>query len=497
MGVPYTFGTATTSIPLSNLDANFNTPVTIGNATVGLGNTVTTVGNLTLTNATISSGNVTVTTGIFGAGSNTAPSITTTGDTNTGIFFPAADTIAFTEGGTEAMRIDSSGNVGIGTSSPATKLDISASSASGANASLTKTNSGTANQNGQLINFLNYGPAATGRNAGTTIGGMYFGCSQPTSGAIQDAGAISCVAETQSGNNTASALVFSTNTGNSGNAERMRIDSSGNVGVNNTSPAVLASTTQIAIKANVSADSMFVAQNSNGLTTAKFGFQFTGSVDQPVIGSQTNHPFLFLTNNTERMRITSGGDLLIGTTNSDARLTVVTGSDEAVYALNTAGANSATMLAWNNAGSGNNYFHAFFVNASPLNVGNIDYNRAGALVRYNTTSDATLKNIFGDSDGQKSVGILKSTRIREYAWKEDAEQKPQIGVIAQELYETYKGAVSVGGENDKGEYRPWGVDKTAFTFHLIAGWQNHEKLIQEQQTLIENLTTRLNALEGK
>jgi hypothetical protein len=48
------------------------------------------------------------------AGTAAAPAITTTGDTNTGVFFPAADTIAFSEGGVEAMRIDSSGSVGIG-----------------------------------------------------------------------------------------------------------------------------------------------------------------------------------------------------------------------------------------------------------------------------------------------------------------------------------------------------------------------------------------------
>ena len=45
-------------------------------------------------------------------------------DTNTGIFFPAADTIAFSEGGTEAMRIDGSGFVGIGTNNPVSKLQI-------------------------------------------------------------------------------------------------------------------------------------------------------------------------------------------------------------------------------------------------------------------------------------------------------------------------------------------------------------------------------------
>ena len=47
----------------------------------------------------------------FVAGTAALPAITTTGDTNTGIWFPAADTIAFAEGGTEAMRIDSSGNL--------------------------------------------------------------------------------------------------------------------------------------------------------------------------------------------------------------------------------------------------------------------------------------------------------------------------------------------------------------------------------------------------
>jgi hypothetical protein len=62
------------------------------------------------------------------AGTATAPAITTTGDTNTGIFFPAADTIAFAEGGTEAMRIASDGAVLVGTT---TNYSIASSTATG------------------------------------------------------------------------------------------------------------------------------------------------------------------------------------------------------------------------------------------------------------------------------------------------------------------------------------------------------------------------------
>ena len=55
MAVTYTFATATSSIPLSQLDSNFATTITLGNTAIQLGNTVTTLNNMTLANVTISS----------------------------------------------------------------------------------------------------------------------------------------------------------------------------------------------------------------------------------------------------------------------------------------------------------------------------------------------------------------------------------------------------------------------------------------------------------
>lgn len=69
-------------------------------------------------------------TGISGTdGSAGTPALQGT-DGNTGMFFPAADQIAFAEGGVEAMRLDASGNVGIGTSVPTSKLHVAGGSGS-------------------------------------------------------------------------------------------------------------------------------------------------------------------------------------------------------------------------------------------------------------------------------------------------------------------------------------------------------------------------------
>lgn len=93
MAVPYTFANATTSIPLSQLDSNFATGITLGNTTVYLGNTTTSFGNVTLTGATISSANVTITGGsingtpIGNSSSSTGAfsSVTTTGNVTVGV----------------------------------------------------------------------------------------------------------------------------------------------------------------------------------------------------------------------------------------------------------------------------------------------------------------------------------------------------------------------------------------------------------------------------
>lgn len=112
MSVPYVFGTATAAIPLSQLDSNFNTTITLGNTAIQLGNTVTTLNNMTLANVTVTSGTSNITSTTISNGTSNVAVASSGGNIN------------LTTAGTTAVTIDTSQNVGIGTSSPGYKLSV-------------------------------------------------------------------------------------------------------------------------------------------------------------------------------------------------------------------------------------------------------------------------------------------------------------------------------------------------------------------------------------
>jgi hypothetical protein len=374
---------------------------------------------------------------------------------------------------TEGMRLTSTG-LGIGTSSPVVKLDVYGSGA-------------------YLAQFIRSTSGVAG--GGITIGNQSRTCTMFTDSAgwsVYD--------------NTAA-------------AQRMLLDSAGNLGLG-VSPSIYwggnrgldvgspgcGLTSRQNNEINLCQNAAFNVYATTG-AAAIFGIGNNGQFAWNQAASGTAGSTITF---TTRMLLDTSGNLCIGrtsvySTNAERLSVQATGNSPAILAINAAGATDYTYVSWNSATTGDNKFVGFFTEASPTLRGSIDYNRAGGVTRYNTSSDATLKNINGDAPKQISINILNSTKIREYSWKDDATNKVQIGVIAQELHETFKGAVSVGGDkvttdaegNETTEYVPWAVDKTAFTFHLVAGWQEHERIIQEQQALITTLTDRISVLENK
>ena len=92
--------------------SGLTTPGVVNTAGETIATTLAVTGASTLTGAVTASTTLAVTgVSTFAAGTALLPALTTTGDTNTGLWFPAADTVAASTGGTERMRIDSSGNL--------------------------------------------------------------------------------------------------------------------------------------------------------------------------------------------------------------------------------------------------------------------------------------------------------------------------------------------------------------------------------------------------
>ena len=258
-----TFGTTTST-------AAIITTGTIPTLTAG----TTTSTAATITAATITTGTiptlVATTLITSGTGTATSPAIVPTGDTNTGIFFPAADTIAFSDGGTEAMRIDSDGDVGIGITNPLVKLHINGS---------TRIGSGNDYQFDSTLKINAESTGATGY------------------------------------------LRFYTDS-----TERLRIDSSGNVGIGITSP----NQKLVVVGASSDTETIRVITGSASGTqqTTGIGFAFSTTATNPSAliqaeefdTSDARANIVFSTNNTntdvaptERMRISSAGNVSIGT----------------------------------------------------------------------------------------------------------------------------------------------------------------------------------------
>jgi hypothetical protein len=243
---------------LDSVDAVFaaaGTGTSVG-LNVGAGKTLSVAGTLSVT------GSATVVE--FADGAVGAPSITNDGDTNTGIFFPAADTIAFTEGGVESMRIDASGNLGIGTSTPGAKLDVVGTAAiSGAVTLSGGTANGVAYLNGSKV--LTTGSALTfnGTNTLTLSSGSQGYLIGPSSEMLIGADSSGLYVGNGAGGTPAIPIFFgSTGTTfqrwNAGGSEQMRLTSTG-LGIGTSSP-----TLKLDVNGSAKFAGSYVSFNDNG-----------------------------------------------------------------------------------------------------------------------------------------------------------------------------------------------------------------------------------------
>ena len=194
----------------------------------------------------------------------------------------------------------------------------------------------------------------------------------------------------------------------------------------------------------------------------------------------------------ERMRITSAGNVGIGTTNPVGIISASSATNGFAYiktgsiAYGVFTSSSTGPALYINKTDATTSAATDYINFrnKGVKVGGIEYD--GADVQLVQTSDSRLKKNIQDSES--GLNLVNNLKVRSFDWVGEKRQSKKFGFVAQEMHEVFEEAVKIGGEDENES--PWGV----FDLKLIPVLA---KAIQEQQSIIEDLKSRIETLESK
>ena len=353
----------------------------------------------------------------------------------------SGNTLYLQTGDTTRAVIDSSGNVGIGTSSPASY------------------SIGTGYQN-LVMNGTN-GSGITFLGAGTTNLGTIFGQNSDLS--------------TWVGTNGSGPLKLYTN-----NTERMRIDSSGNVGIGTTSPSAILHTKTAGgegMRIQGTATSAFLRYtDATNTSTAYIGQDTTFSII-----NQANTDMRFATNNTERMRIDSSGKLLLGTTG-------ITAGYSNPNVLVIGGVTSPTLKLQSTTGP-----HAWDIYCTIGTALYFSYDQSDkGYINQSTGVYTALSDVNKKKDFEAStVGLAEVLQLQPKLFRmlEDADDAPkELGFIAQEV-QPYIPQAYVESKNENGTFI--GLQDRPIIAALTKAIQELKQIVDAQAAEIAALKTKV------